>query len=188
MTKTDRTKIAVRLLVIFVAAILVCLLVVPFLGYGWHLLHGNFILFAGWRIPVPNGYYVIEERKGPAMFRLSLGAPIFEVPFAHLSFYNFPSRGVFLAENDYPLFEKTMVEEAIKSGYELQSRQTVSVGDKSAYCMDFTRSTKQPRSIARCAVENSKIFVFYEGDPRYLPDLRTTLQGIYPAGGTALTP
>jgi len=179
MERATLAKFTIKLSAIFFGTILVCLLAAPFLGIGWHLFHGNLISFGGWRIPVPNGYYVTQTRNGPAMFRLSIGAPVFEVPFGHLAFSTFQFRSPFEAGTDYPLFEKTMVEDAVKSGYRFESRQIIPIGDKSAYCVEFSRSTRQPRSSARCAIENTKMFVFFEGDPRYLPDLRSTLQGIH---------
>jgi hypothetical protein len=166
-----------------VAVTMTGLLIVPYLGYGWHLLHGNFILFAGWRIPVPSGYYVTREAKGPGIWRLSLGAPYVEGPFGHFSFHQ--SERIFLAGNDYAFFEKAMNEDAVASGYQLESRETVPAGGNSAYCVVFARAAIQPRSIARCAIGNTRIYVFYEGDGRYLPDLRGVLQGMTSENGTS---
>src|SRR5712692_8769137 len=181
MRKVNQAKLALRLLIAALAAIGVCFLVVPLLGFGWQVLHGNSISYAGWRIPLPKGYYMTQERKGPAIWRLSLGAPAFDVPYGHFSFYSLGSpKPLFSAARDYRLFEETMVKEAVESGHHLESRQTLSIGDKSAYCLEFIRETKQPRSLARCAVENSNFYVFYEGDPRYLPGLRSLLQGMSP--------
>jgi hypothetical protein len=172
----------VRGLVIGVLFAIVMWLSVGFaLSTGWHLLHGNSISYAGWKIPVPRGYYARQNRGVPFIWTLSLGAPVFRSQYGRLSFYSWQGPAhPFSRDKDYPGFEESVSQAAAESGHQLKSRRTISLGDKSVYCLEFARETRQPRSLVRCAVEKSIIYPFYEGDPRYLPDMFTIFQGMSP--------
>jgi hypothetical protein len=66
----------------------IVLLVIPLLGPGGHLLHGDFISYGGWRVPVPKGFYVGKSKMGPAMWKHTLGIPLFNAPYGHISLYS----------------------------------------------------------------------------------------------------
>jgi hypothetical protein len=168
-------RFVLKLVAIFIGVYAFLLLFVPLLGFGWHLLHGNYISHNGWRIPIPEGYYVTNEPHGPAIWKLTLGAPRFEVPFAHVSFYTRQTHP-FKASVDYAPFEESMTRNAADSGHHFKERRVIPVGNGSAYCVEFSREKKQPRSLVRCAVEDSNMYIFFEGDSRYLPDLTNTLR------------
>jgi hypothetical protein len=168
-----------RLLGVFIGVLLIVLFIVPLLGPAWHLLHGDFISYGGWRIPVPKGFYVRKSQKGPTMWKQSLGIPFFDASYGHISLYSLsPAQQPFAYDRDYSLFEKGVIQEGSQSGYNLESKRTISVGKNSGYCLEFARSGVEPRSLVRCAVENSVIVLFYEGDSKYVPDVFTTLQGM----------
>jgi hypothetical protein len=167
---------AARLLVmlagVFIAAICGFLLIVPFFGFGWHAFHADYISYAGWKIPVPKSYYVRQGENGPAIWKLSFGAPFFDAPFSHVSFF---STKPFAGTSDTERFFQAVSETATEGGYQFKAKRMVSIGTKTASCFEFTRSGKQPRSLMRCATENDNIFPFFEGDARYIPELFSTL-------------
>jgi hypothetical protein len=74
-----------------------------------------------------------------------------------------------------------MSRNAGNSGHQLKSSETVELGGRSAYCLEFERDKKQPRLIMGCAIEGSDIFVTYAGDSRYLPDVFNMLHNMFPA-------
>ncbi len=169
-------KLTLQLSGVFIGVLLIFLVLVPLFGPGWHLLHGDFISYGGWRIPVPKGFYVRNSQGRPTMWRLNLGIPLFRAPYGHISLFSHPPQEP--PAFDYRRFERAVIEDALRSGYQLKAKRTVSVGKNSAYCLEFTRSSGEPRSLVRCVVENSVLVLFYEGDPRYIPDVFTTLQGM----------
>jgi len=171
-------RLMLRLLAIFVGVLLIALLVVALLGPGWHLLHGDFISYGGWRIPVPKGFYAGKSQMGPTMWKHSLGIPLFNVPYGHISLYSRPDQQPFAYDRDYSRFEKGVTQEASQSGYQLNSKRTISAGKNSGYCLEFRRLSGEPQSLVRCAVDNSVVMLFYEGDPRYISDVFTALQGM----------
>jgi len=170
-------RFVVMVVATIVATFCVCLLVVPLLGYGWHVLHGNYISCAGWKIAVPRGYYVIQQRRGPAIWKLSFGAPLFDVPFSHVSFYSLPPGSKsFMGTGDAARYEKVVTQTAKESGYQFKAKYTLTIGNKPAACLEYARSKKQPKSLVRCAAEDANIYPFFEGDPRYIPDLFDVLK------------
>jgi hypothetical protein len=176
--KTNFLKLALKYVALFIGVYAFLLLFVPLLGFGWHLFHGNYISHHGWRITVPKGYYVTNEPHGPAFWKLTLGAPHFEVPFAHVSFYTSGNRP-FKAATDYSRFEDSQIRNALESGYHFKQRAVLPIGNRSAYCVELDREKKQPRSVVRCAVEESNMYILFEGDPRYIPELARTLQEMF---------
>jgi hypothetical protein len=159
-------------------AYLIVLLLIPLLGLAWHLVHGDFTSYGGWRIPVPKGFYVGRSQMGPTMWKHTLGTPLFNVPYGHISLYSRPDQQPFIYDTDYSRFEKGVAQAAGQSGYQFESKRTISAGKNSGYCLQFTRASGEPRSLVRCAVDNSVVVVFYEGDPRYISDLYGMLQGM----------
>jgi hypothetical protein len=163
------------------------LLIFTVLGPCWHLMFGDAISYEGWKVPVPKGFYVQKSEKAPTMWKHTLGSPLFNVPYGHISLFSLgPAQPPFAYERDYSRFEKGVTQDASQSGYQLKAKRSTMVGKNPAYCLEFARPAVEPRSLVRCAVENSVVVLFYEGDPKYVPDALTTLQGMSPespAGG-----
>jgi len=187
-------KLAKQMLLLtgaFIVGLLIVLLLVPLLGPGWHLLHGDSISYGGWSIPVPRGFSVKRAPGGPVMWKFALGVPFFDAPYGHISLYGLgkPARQPFEYDRDYSRFEKGVTQQAVESGYRFESKRTTSVGKNSGYCFEFTRplDLKHPisgRSLLRCAVEGSSVVLFFEGDPRYIPDVLATFQRMSPESQT----
>jgi hypothetical protein len=180
-------KLMIHLLGVFIGVVLIFLLLVPLLGPGWHLLRGDFISFGGWSIPVPKGFYAKESPDGLILWKYTFGIPFFDAPYGHISVYGLssltPARQLFEYDRDYPRFESGVTQEAARSGYRLEWKRATPVGRSSGYCLEFTRSAGLKhavpgRSLLRCAIEGSTAVLFYEGDPRYIPDVFTMLQGM----------
>jgi hypothetical protein len=149
VTRNKLAKLMIKLLGAFIGGLLIVLLIVPLLGPGWHLLHGDFTSFGGWKIPVPKGFYVRESHMGPTMWKETLGVPFIEVPYGHISLYNLsPPQQPFAFDRDYARFEKGVTEDAIQSGYRFESKRTIPVGGNSGYCLQFSRSAGEPRCSA----------------------------------------
>ena len=115
------------------------------------------------------------------MWKQTFGIPFFDTPYGHISLFSLsPAQQPFAYDRDYSRFENGVTQEASESGYQLQSKRTISTVKNSGYCLEFTRSSVEPRSLVRCAVENSVVVLFYEGDPRYISAVFTALQGMSP--------
>ena len=178
-SKNKPLKLMLRLLGVFIGALLIALFMVPLLGPGWHLIHGDFISYGGWRVPVPKGFYVRKSQQGPTMWKQTFGIPFFDASYGHISLYSrSPAQQPFAYDRDYSRFEERVTQEASQSGYKLTSKRTISVSKNTGYCLEFMRVSGEPRSLLRCTVESSAVVLFYEGDPRYISDVFTALQGM----------
>jgi hypothetical protein len=109
---------------------------------------------------------------------LSLGIPHFDAPFAHVSFYSSGTHP-FKAATDYQRFEGIHIRNSLESGYHFKQRSVLPIGNRSAYCVELDREKNQPRSLVRCAVEDSTLYIFFEGDARYIPELARTLREMF---------
>jgi hypothetical protein len=171
---------------VFVAAICGFLLAVPFFGFGWHVLHADYISWAGWKIPVPKDYFVRQDEKGSAIWKLSFGTPYSTHRSVMSAFFSLKSGDkAFVGTSDTAQCLQAVSETATENGYQFKAKHIVSVGTKTASCFEFGRSGKQPRSLVRCATENGNIFPFFEGDAKYVPELFTTLRGMSQESVTA---
>lgn len=160
---------------VFFGVVLIVLLAIPILGSCWHLFYGDAISYADWRVPVPKGFYVRNSTNGPTMWKQTFGVPFFDVPYAHISLFRRPQPFAF--DTDYFLFKQGLMQAAAEEGYELKAERTTQVNDSVGYCLEFT---KAQRTLLRCAVQNSPIVFFYEGDARYIREALSTFEGMSP--------
>jgi len=149
----------------------------------WQALHGNVVSVAGWKVDVPQGYFVRDTPDGAAFFKLGLGIPFFDAPYGHVTFASRESSGVlFSHERHYAKFEDLQIEMASKSGEELSGRRKVPVVNRNAYCIEFSSSVGKAHSLVRCMLEGTAILVSFEGHPKYVSDVYTMLQRMMPDG------
>ena len=83
----DGKRFPRRLLVaVTVGVLVVCGLfaMIPLLGASWHLMHGDYLAYHEWRVPVPRGFYVTGIPDHPTMFKHTLGVPTSLVPMTQI--------------------------------------------------------------------------------------------------------
>jgi len=175
---TFKAKLTIKLVAIAFTALFVAVASLPLLGLSWHLFHGNMVSFEGRHVPVPAGFYVTQGDGGPAMWKASFGIPFFQVPYGLISLFHRPQGESFTFDEDYSQFKNALVQDAVDRGYKLSAERMVPAAETRAYCLEFSRSSTPPGSLVRCAIEGSRIAVFYEGDPRYTREMFAVLEGI----------
>jgi len=174
--EAKRARMIFVLMGAFILCGIIALLIVPLFGPCWHLLHGDTTSYAGWKIPVPKGFYVRKSPNGATMWRLSLGVPLLPVPYGHVSIFEHQGES-FLFSPHYRGFSDSVSQDAATGGYAIQER-AVSTAGSTAYCLELDRRAGQPTSMARCAIEGTGIAVFYEGDKKYLSDFFSVLRNM----------
>jgi hypothetical protein len=132
---------------------------VPFLGYGWQFLHGSSIVFAGWRIPVPAGFYMTQSEKSRTLWRLSIGMPIRKGPYGQITLFH-QSKPVSGREFDRDL-EAGFVRAAQIEGYALSAKRELRVADTRAVCFEFTRFGETGLRRALCRRKWRRVAVVY---------------------------
>jgi hypothetical protein len=164
------------LLCILIAIPLAAILLVPFVGTTWHLLHGDFIFYLHWKIRVPPTFYVRHGADGPFLWKLSFGFPLLHGPYAVIgvSELNHP----FKYEEDYPRFMTGADMAAQDQGYKFLSSRDVSVGKTLGHCLEYGQLNDPARSFVQCTVEHTSLLFSYRGHTKYIPILFSILQSI----------
>ncbi len=150
----------------------------PLLGRGWHLLHGDFISYDGWRVRVPRDYCVLDTKPGPTIWKLELGAPIFRVPYAHINLFGASLPKPFHYETDWEYLANSTTAVAEGNGFRLLGSRAATIGKRPAHCLEFVRPNGRPDSQVRCAIEGTRLFVTYEGHRKYVSDFYSVLHGM----------
>ncbi len=177
--KVRQAKLFKSLLAGTVAVIAMWISAGPALAFTWHLFHQSSFVYRELTIPVPRHSYVTYTASGPSILTLSAGAPFFNRPYGSI----FVTKTVrpFYREKNYPGFVEAMKQVASHSGHQFVASRTVTLGDRSAFCLEFVRQPKQPLVLVDCAIDGSDIFVSYEGDSRYVSDVFDTLYRMFPS-------
>lgn len=184
LTTKAKSRLILRLLGVLLGALLVILLSIPLLGPCWHILYGDSIFYADWKIPVPKGFYVRRSEEGPTMWKESFGIPFFKAPYGHISLFR--RQQPFSFERDYLQFRNGLTQDAAERKYEFKAERTVQVGKNPGYCLEFGQSSQ--RTLLRCTVENSSVVFFYEGDPQYVPEAFSSFRGMSAAADNVTGP
>lgn len=178
MTAQDRTsQILKRCLVALVVVLLMWSTVGMVLSFGWHLIHHNHFNYAGRTVFVPGHSYVRNTSRGPCIESLSPFAPLFNRPFGTI--FISKSVGPFSKANHYAAFTEAMTQLAQKTGHQPTASTIVALGHLSAYCLSFSRSRNQPLFTEQCVIDGSNVYLTFEGDARYLPDVPEILRSMF---------
>jgi len=154
----------------------------PLAGPVWHAFTGDNISYQGWRVSVPKGFFAWVPEKvpnaeiGPTFWRVGIGGPWIHHHYGHISLFSYPRP--FQHDQDYPNFEKGLILDANRKGFQLKSRVTVPVGSGLGYCLEFEGPEQERLSLVRCAIGDSPVALFYEGDQKYVPDFFAMLRSM----------
>ncbi len=161
------------------------LLGVLLLGPAWHLIHGDFITFQEWRIPVPSGFFVTGKPEQPMMSRYTLGAGLVNVPLGSIGIRTNPSGKPFKFEGNIEDSSSRMIAAGTIGGFVFHSKRTLSTRLNDAYCFEFYSQHTPSEFSVRCAIEGTPVLFVYSGDERFIPDFYSVLEE---ANGTVAHP
>jgi hypothetical protein len=155
---------------------------IPFWGELWHAFHKSTITYGGLSIVVPSSFYLRESESGPAMWRFSLGYPILHTAYGLISVYGGENKHAFVYATDYGSFAYGVTTAANEEGFVLSGSRRVPMAGTVADCLEFRIPNNGTQSLVRCAVENSPVFFFYRGHPKYIPVFLSTLRSVSTSG------
>jgi hypothetical protein len=161
--------LAVTMLVVF-------LLYVSLRGNLWHWIHGDFVTYRQWTIRIPEGFYVRQGNKGPFLWKLTFGYPIWRGPYAMVGFSELPH--VFDSAVDYNKFADGSDLTAATEGYKPIGATDVQAGKNQAHCLEYTLPNDQSRHFMQCAVEHTTLLIGYRGHPMYIPTVLSVLASL----------
>jgi len=178
MITSKAARLVLFLITAFTGGYLLLLLAVPFLGFGWHLLHRSVIASNGCLIPVPSEFYVNGGAEQPTMWKHAFGIPLFKGPFGMIGIRPRSSGTNFNFANDFEGSSARMIAVARHEGLALRSQRTLSAATGKAFCFEFSKPMEKSDITVRCAIDDTPLLVIYGGDERFSPDFYAAVQGI----------
>ena len=160
------------------STVLLGLILVANWGFVWHFLYGDSILHKGRNIPVPKGFYVLNDSDSRydsrTLWKTDFGTPFWDAPYGQITIFELPHRFVF--EEDYPGYKAGILMDAKERGFTLRETDIHSSEKDTYYCLEGTDEKSTSSVLARCAIRNSNIIFFYQGHTKYLPAFYSTVQ------------
>jgi hypothetical protein len=147
---------------------LLILVFAPIFGNMWQVLNGNSLDFRGWTVAVPSGFFA-RDREGSALhlWKLDLGRPIFEAPYAHISIFVPEPESDAVQIIDPDRFAAAVAATAKAEGYKPSGHISANVGHTVGFCVELA-SVENSRWIqVRCLVKETRVAVLYEGHEKY---------------------
>lgn len=178
MKTAKPTRLILAITIAFMGGYILLLLTVPFLGVGWHLIHGNFIESSGCRIPVPKQFYVSANAEQPTMWKHTLGIPLLKRPFGMIGIRPRSPATSFEFANDFDNSSKRMIAVARQEGLTLRSNRLISTGAGNAYCFEFSNTDARSEVTVRCALDDTPLLMIYGGDERFSADFYLSVKGV----------
>lgn len=152
-------------------------LLLPQLGFLWHLVNRGDVTIGGYSFAVHPKYFLSRSNKAITFVRFSPVVPFIsgrsaiKGVFAKrnlIGIYGNPERRVFDFDTDYASLRRWLADEARYAGPYQQLGKTVKTKNGTAYCFQFNR----PESVAaRCFLDGSSVTIYFEGEPRFVDDV-----------------
>jgi hypothetical protein len=172
----------VGVLVVFTTAALVELLL-PRLGFLWHLVNRSEITVGQFSFAVHPKYFLSRSNGAATFVRFSPVVPFLsgrspiKGAFAKrnlIGIYANPGRKDFDVDADYARLKAWLANEAVSAGPYQQSEKTLSTQDGTAHCFQFNRVESVE---VTCFLDGSKVSVLFLGEPRFVIDVYQVVSG-----------
>jgi len=145
------------------------LLIVPWLGWTWHLIHGSTIESSGVLFRVPPRYLARGSSDGRAsMWRCEVGVPLWRAPYGFLGIYPHRDRPKIDMKLDLNRLQTILVNQGKLEGMSLDAQRKLQTEAGPAVCFQFKSGR---RSSASCFFDNSTLSIQYEGSEKFTGDI-----------------
>lgn len=151
------------------------------LSFEYHLRHGDTVFANGVRVPVPKDFYVssqdrVHDDLALSLFSSSVGIPFHRGAAASMSVFQSPSSPAFQPAQLERLVDLT-INLAKGDGFGLKATTNLSIANRPGYCLQFA-SERDVEVLQRCFIEGSTVVIYFRGNPKYLGDFGSVLNGI----------
>jgi hypothetical protein len=149
----------------------------------WHATHGNSLALGGWSVPIPTSYWRFGNHQ--VFFVYSYGAPIFrKEEYGSISAQIHQVSGVVTEQR----ITAAVMREAAVEGYVLEGRKTVQSAATTTYCFQFIDRSHPAAVVVRCVASSGELYVFFEGNRRFVGDVYEVVNGLRRLQVTELLP
>jgi len=139
----------------------------------WHATHGNSLALGGWRVPIPTSYWRFGNHQ--LFYVFSYGAPTFRKD--EYGSISAQIHQVSVDVTEQRIAAAVMREAAIE-GYILEGRKTVHSAATKTYCFQFIDTSNPTRVAVRCVTSSGELFVFFEGNRKFVGDIYNVVSGL----------
>jgi hypothetical protein len=159
--------------------LIACLIVVAaflpeLVGASWHLVHGNSAHYRDWDIPVPTGWFAVNQGESLAVERMLRFALWQDAPMVVFLPVHVTSNYVF----DRNVWEEEQVKIQVKKGYRLSSTRDIQVAGQAGYCWEFAQAADPARLWITCVLPAERLSADFSGDRSYAAAFYALLPGI----------
>lgn len=144
-------------------------LVIPWLGWPWHIIHGSTIQTSGVLFEAPPRYFSLTSTDDhPSVMRCDFGIPLWRAPYGFIEIFPHPNGRRLDMETDLDRLQAILVNQERSEGMSLNSRRKMATGVGPAFCFEFESGM---RSIVKCYFDKSRLSVEYEGSQKFAGDV-----------------
>jgi hypothetical protein len=158
-------------------------LLLPRLGFLWHLVNRSEVTVDGLSFAVHPEYFLSRSNGATTFVRFSPVVPFvsgrsaIKGAFAKqnlIGIYANPERRDFDFDADYARLKVWITNDARSAGPYQQAEKTLTMQNGAAHCFQFDR----PESVeVRCFLDGSKVTILFEGEPRFVDDVYQVVSG-----------
>ena len=158
-----------KLALVWLCVALGVLLIIPWLGWAWRLIHGDSIESSGALLKVPPRYLAGGSSDGRvSMWRCEFGVPLWPAPYGFLEIYPNPDRRKIDLKLDLNRLQAILISQEGSEGMNLDAQREIGTEVGRAVCFQF-KSGK--RSSVSCFFDNSTLSVHYDGSEKFAGDV-----------------
>lgn len=161
-------KSLARIALVWLCVVFILLLIVPWLGWAWRLIHGDSIESSEALFTVPPRYLA---RKSPddevSMWRCEFGVPLWNAPYGFIGIYPNHERRKIDVKLDLNRLQEIVVGQERLEGMTLDRQRDMRTRVGQAVCFEFK---SERRSSVRCFFDNSTLSVQYDGSEKFAGD------------------
>ena len=162
-------KFVGKLALILLCVVFGLLLIVPWLGWTWHLIHGGRVESSGVLFTVPPRYLALESSDGRvSMLRCDFGVPLWRAPYGFLGIYSHRDQPKIDMKLDLNRLQTILVNQEKLEGMSLDTQRKLDTEIGPAFCFHFKSGR---RSNVSCFFDNSTLSVQYEGSEKFTGDI-----------------
>jgi hypothetical protein len=145
------------------------LLIIPLLGWPWHLINGGSLESSGVIFKVPSRYFSLDSTDDhPSMMRCGIGFPFWRARYGFMGLHPHPKRHKLDMKVDLDRLLTILVNQERAEGMSLIAQRTVETEIGPAFCFEFRSGA---RSIIDCYFDGSTLSLDYEGSEKFAGDI-----------------
>jgi hypothetical protein len=158
----------------------VCLLIVPWLGWMWHLVSGDRATVGGVSVSVPSRYFAMTNPNGSvSQWRCGFGFPLSHAHWGFVGVYRVARVPRLRIDTDFERIRSIVIAERESNGMMFRSQEVLHTAAGPAACFQFRGN--DGASVVCLLLGDHQLSLRYEGDEAFTPDAYEIVKSARPA-------